>query len=191
MFNQITSMQNPKVKAALKLNERRERNQTGLFVIEGYRELKRAVDEKDLKLQVTVEATHHGPTELPFPVTFVEIGSDEAAWNDQTLGETVSTAVSHSIISHPNYKKTALGVGGGHYSEKFTSLMISGEYAIGHIIPKYAMSEETDKTIFKKFIERTAGGCSSIVVDWKGTPSAFKEYLKSFSHAHGIELVKI
>ena len=37
-------MQNPKVKAALKLNERRERNQTGLFVIEGYRELKRAVE---------------------------------------------------------------------------------------------------------------------------------------------------
>ncbi len=44
MFSQITSMQNPKVKAALQLNDRRERNQTGLFVIEGYRELKRAVD---------------------------------------------------------------------------------------------------------------------------------------------------
>ena len=40
----IESLQNPKVKAALKLNNRRERNQTGLFVIEGYRELRRAVE---------------------------------------------------------------------------------------------------------------------------------------------------
>lgn len=44
MLNVITSMQNPKLKAALKLNERRDRNQTGLFLIEGYRELARAVD---------------------------------------------------------------------------------------------------------------------------------------------------
>ena len=40
----IESLQNPKVKAALKLNNRRERNQTGLFVIKGYRELRRAVE---------------------------------------------------------------------------------------------------------------------------------------------------
>lgn len=44
ILNTITSLQNPKVKAALKLNDRRERNQTGLFLIEGYRELKRAVE---------------------------------------------------------------------------------------------------------------------------------------------------
>lgn len=40
----ITSIQNPKVKKAVKLNERSERNRSGLFLIEGYRELKRAVD---------------------------------------------------------------------------------------------------------------------------------------------------
>jgi RNA methyltransferase, TrmH family len=41
---EITSLQNPKVKKAVKLNDRRERNQTGSFLIEGYRELKRAAD---------------------------------------------------------------------------------------------------------------------------------------------------
>lgn len=40
----ITSMQNLKVKGAVKLNDRKERNATGLFLIEGYRELKRAAD---------------------------------------------------------------------------------------------------------------------------------------------------
>lgn len=44
MSNVITSLQNPKVKAAQKLNDRKDRNQSGLFLIEGYRELKRAFD---------------------------------------------------------------------------------------------------------------------------------------------------
>ncbi|MBI5273025.1 MAG: RNA methyltransferase [Chlamydiia bacterium] len=40
----ITSLQNPKIKEASSLRDRRDRNMTGLFLIEGYRELKRAVD---------------------------------------------------------------------------------------------------------------------------------------------------
>jgi len=40
----IISPQNPRVKEAVKLRERRTREETGLFLIEGYRELKRAVD---------------------------------------------------------------------------------------------------------------------------------------------------
>lgn len=44
MREEITSLQNPKVKKAVKLADRKERNETGLFLIEGYRELKRAAD---------------------------------------------------------------------------------------------------------------------------------------------------
>jgi TrmH family RNA methyltransferase len=40
----ISSLQNPKIKRAHKLRDRGERNETGLFLIEGYRELRRAVD---------------------------------------------------------------------------------------------------------------------------------------------------
>ncbi|MBS0626560.1 MAG: RNA methyltransferase [Verrucomicrobia bacterium] len=40
----ITSLQNPRIKDAVKLRERRERDKTDLFLIEGYRELKRAID---------------------------------------------------------------------------------------------------------------------------------------------------
>ena len=38
----VTSSQNPRLKAARRLKDRRERDRTGLFVIEGYRELSRA-----------------------------------------------------------------------------------------------------------------------------------------------------
>ncbi|MDE3045414.1 MAG: RNA methyltransferase [Verrucomicrobiota bacterium] len=40
----ITSLQNPKVKEVVRLRERKERDETGRFLIEGYRELKRAID---------------------------------------------------------------------------------------------------------------------------------------------------
>ena len=40
----ISSPQNPQVKQLIHLRERHERDQTKLFVIEGYRELLRATD---------------------------------------------------------------------------------------------------------------------------------------------------
>lgn len=44
MDSLITSLQNPKVKEVVKLRDRRPREESGLFLIEGYRELKRALD---------------------------------------------------------------------------------------------------------------------------------------------------
>lgn len=44
MDSLITSLQNPKIKEAVKLRDRRSRDERGLFIIEGYRELKRALD---------------------------------------------------------------------------------------------------------------------------------------------------
>jgi TrmH family RNA methyltransferase len=41
----ITSLQNPRVKQLVKLRERRERDEAGLFLIEGYREVRRALEK--------------------------------------------------------------------------------------------------------------------------------------------------
>lgn len=41
---EITSTQNPKIKEVLRLKDRKDRDRTDLFLIEGYRELLRAVD---------------------------------------------------------------------------------------------------------------------------------------------------
>ncbi|MBL8107840.1 MAG: RNA methyltransferase, partial [Anaerolineales bacterium] len=46
----ITSLQNPRVKRLVKLRERRERDEAGLFLVEGYREVRRAL-EKQVRLQ--------------------------------------------------------------------------------------------------------------------------------------------
>lgn len=42
----LSSLQNPRIKEAIGLRERSQRNSSGLFIIEGYRELLRAVDAK-------------------------------------------------------------------------------------------------------------------------------------------------
>lgn len=42
----LTSLQNPKIKAAIKLRNRTVRDETGLFMIEGFRELSRALQGK-------------------------------------------------------------------------------------------------------------------------------------------------
>lgn len=42
-FTEISSLQNPKIKDAIRLRERSQRDKSGLFLIEGYRELLRAL----------------------------------------------------------------------------------------------------------------------------------------------------
>jgi len=46
----ITSLQNPRVKLLVKLRERRDRDEVGLFLVEGYREVRRAL-EKGVKFK--------------------------------------------------------------------------------------------------------------------------------------------
>ncbi|MGC8935977.1 MAG: D-aminoacyl-tRNA deacylase [Candidatus Methanomethylicaceae archaeon] len=150
--------------------------------------LKRAASDLNLNIPVSIEATHHGPTSLSVPVTFIEIGSDEAAWVDDTLGKAVAKAVSFAIKSPPEGGEGAIGVGGGHYSEKFTHLIIEGGALIGHIIPKYAMNEGMDPSMFQACTQRSIIKCTKAYVDWKGTPSKYKEALKDMG---GIELVRV
>ncbi|MEI6106839.1 MAG: RNA methyltransferase [Opitutae bacterium] len=45
----ITSLQNPRVKQLVKLRDRRDRDEAGLFLVEGYREVRRAL-EKGVRL---------------------------------------------------------------------------------------------------------------------------------------------
>lgn len=71
MSDLLTSSQNPRVKEALKLNNRRERDRSGLFLIEGFRELKRAIDGG-----VTIESLFICPE--------LFLGSNEQALIDQS-----------------------------------------------------------------------------------------------------------
>jgi TrmH family RNA methyltransferase len=43
-IEKITRLQNPRVKHLVKLRDRRPRDETGVFLVEGYREIRRALE---------------------------------------------------------------------------------------------------------------------------------------------------
>ncbi len=100
------------------------------------------------KYEVTLEATHHGPTNNKKPLVFIEIGSTIENWKDEKAREAMALTVLNVLENGFDINcKIAAGFGETHYPKKFTQLHLESEYCFGHIIPKYAfnigVSEET------------------------------------------------
>ena len=88
--------------------------------------------------EITIEATHHGPTSLKKPVVFIEIGSTEREWNNTYIASIVCKSII-TIISNPLHHKKNIGVGlgGNHYGSKFNYLLLNSDIALSHISSKY------------------------------------------------------
>ena len=91
----ITSLQNGKIKEAIKLRDRRGRDESGLFLIEGYRELKRAVDAK-----VKIETLFYCPEFF--------LGGNEMALIRAAGGE--SLVCSESVFAKLSYRDRPDGI---------------------------------------------------------------------------------
>ncbi|MEW6222664.1 MAG: D-aminoacyl-tRNA deacylase [Candidatus Hadarchaeota archaeon] len=123
-----------------------------------------ARDELGLVHDVSLEATHHGPTNLEVPVTFVEIGSKLGQWQDEKAGE----AVARSIMAAARETRGvpgAVGVGGPHYAPRHTEVSLKTNVGVGHIIPKYISFTEE---LLEEAVRRTSGGAEILLADWKG-----------------------
>jgi len=118
------------------------------------------------KFQITIEATHHGPTSLEKPTLFIEIGTTPKEWNDVNLCNSVAQIVVQTMKQ--NQKSYPIGIcfGGTHYSDKFTNELIHGKYALGTVIPKHAL-DEIDQSLFSHIIERNRGATTALL-DWTG-----------------------
>ncbi|HEY3362517.1 MAG TPA: D-aminoacyl-tRNA deacylase [Methanosarcina sp.] len=114
-------------------------------------EMKRLAEQKGLKYDVTLEVTHHGPTELSVPSLYAEIGSTEVQWKDPEAGEIAAKAIlSVSLEKVP----VAIGFGGGHYAMRQTGLLFETEISFGHNFPKYKL-EFVDEALVKQAIEKS------------------------------------
>lgn len=91
---------------------------------------------KKLDYAVSFEATHHGPY-LQTPTFFIEIGSEEEAWQDKEAGRVIAETI---LESHAPSYPVGIGVGGGHYSPRITDVAIERKISFGHIVPTYALS---------------------------------------------------
>lgn len=139
---------------------------------------------------VSLEATHHGPTGLDAPSFFAEIGSSEEEWSNPEAGEAVSRAI-FSAASSMAEAIPSVGFGGGHYSMKHTRAELESEYAIGHIFPKYFFEGGFSKAAIELAFKRTAGDCSTALLDWKGMKGPQRRALLDALEEMGIEAVRI
>ncbi|MBU7011091.1 MAG: hypothetical protein HXS46_10400 [Theionarchaea archaeon] len=141
------------------------------------RELQTQKEELTLDFEVSMEATHHGPL-TGKPTMFIEIGSQPDQWTTPKAGEAVAVSLMKAAeYTKFNYLK-AVGIGGGHYCQKHTRVMLYRDYAIGHVLAKYVPITAEN---IKKAVEKN-GGCDTFILDWKGTPqrSSVREMLKQF-----------
>jgi D-aminoacyl-tRNA deacylase len=84
--------------------------------------------------EVTIEATHHGPTDLSTPSFFAEIGSSPEDWIDPAAGEAVARSILElSDLNSPPF----IGFGGGHYLKRQNQLLIETNIAFGHLFSNY------------------------------------------------------
>jgi D-aminoacyl-tRNA deacylase len=113
---------------------------------------------------ITLEATHHGPTALSVRTIFVEVGTTPDQWNDADLCGSVADVLAGSMGLPARQYPVAVCFGGTHYPKKFTRELIHGEHALGSIVPAHAL-ERVDDSMLSHILERNAGA-SAALLDW-------------------------
>lgn len=143
---------------------------------------------------LTIEATHHGPTSFVNPILFIEIGSSEIQWANKTTASIVCKSVLESIKDIGKYIENnnstiGIGIGGNHYPQKYNELILFSNVAFGPIISKYNLAfinEQIMKQVKGKSIEKI----NHIYVDDKGLGKD-KDKVLNILNAQDLEIIFI
>jgi D-aminoacyl-tRNA deacylase len=120
----------------------------------------------ELGLQITYEATHHGPL-LKTPSLFVEIGGNEQAVGNKEYAALLGDALMKSIDMEKEYGKVVIGIGGTHYPDRFSKLAKEKGFAFAHIMPRYALeSGGSNLFMLEQAAERSRLKPEAGLIDW-------------------------
>ncbi|MCL6089288.1 MAG: D-aminoacyl-tRNA deacylase [Candidatus Marsarchaeota archaeon] len=155
--------------------------------------LDEAAKKHKLDWPVNMEVDHHGPTPEggKKALLFVEIGSGPDQWSNDLAGQVVAEAMMKALFQPAPEAKVYLGIGGGHYSPKFTPLMIgSKERAVGHVLAKYRAAD-FDAQMLKQAIEKTIEPVAGALIDWKGLGKEERERIISVLEKAGMKWERV
>jgi D-aminoacyl-tRNA deacylase len=138
--------------------------------------------------EITLEVTHHGPSEMNAPILFVEVGSSEEQWRNIDACRAVCKAILAAGTETKKDVEIYAGFGGPHYAPNFTKAVLNGNIAIGHIIPKHYMDSVDERQIMEA-VTKTVG-CSKALLDWKGLSGEQRDRLISVLEKNKIEYKK-
>lgn len=144
--------------------------------------------EKFSDFQITIEATHHGPTALTKPTIFIEIGTTEKQWTDVELCNSVASLVHKTMVQPPNENPVAICFGGTHYPSKFNHELLEGNFALGTVIPKHAL-ENLDETLFSHILAQN-NSATFALLDWRGLGSN-KQKVLDLLESTNLEVIKL
>lgn len=136
------------------------------------------------EFELTLEATHHGPSEIEKPSAFYEIGSTEQEWIDKKAGEVVAESIFEAIKSDRRDWKIAVGIGGTHYVPRQTEIILETDITFGHNFAKYTF-QELDAEIISRAIYLSQA--EYLIYDEKSVTSEAKKLIKSVS---GVKVLK-
>jgi D-aminoacyl-tRNA deacylase len=143
------------------------------------------------------EATHHGPL-LNTPSFFSEFGGSESDIQNSQLGNRMGAYVVEGLKNindgKHSFNKIAIGIGGGHYSEKFTKIAIEKEYAFSYILPKYVISKDDNFSSFDRLeqaLKRSNIPNDIAVIEWKGLNSISRQIAIKKLENLGIDYEKL
>ncbi|HEY9246670.1 MAG TPA: D-aminoacyl-tRNA deacylase [Candidatus Methanoperedens sp.] len=134
--------------------------------------------------EITLECTHHGPSDIDVPSVFIEIGSGEAQWMDDVAGRIVADAI---LMLKEKESPVAVGFGGTHYAPRQTALILETDITFGHIFPSHALSELNEDIVKQAFLR---SGADFAYFDRKAMKAEQREKLESFIESAGFEVLK-
>ena len=146
------------------------------------RSLKLLAENEDY--EVTLECTHHGPSEIDVPSVFIEIGSDEGRWLDEIPGRIAAEAI---LLYRESDSPVAVGFGGTHYAPRQTALMLETDVAFGHIFPSHALDLLDGDMILQAFQRSKA---DFAYIDRKSMNAAQRERIMGLIESAGYEVLK-
>jgi D-aminoacyl-tRNA deacylase len=103
-------------------------------------------------VEIALEATHHGPSDIVKPSVFIELGSSEAEWRNQEMAMAIAKAILALDFDLSFSKRpTAIGFGGTHYAKRHAELLFSSDICFGHIFPLYQLKYLNKELIHSAF----------------------------------------
>jgi len=121
---------------------------------------------KNTNYQITMEATHHGPY-VKKPAVFIEIGSTEKEWKNNSNGEIIGKTIMNSLENKNKDFRIAIGIGGTHYCTNFNKIMLRRDIAFSYVCPKYAL-QDLNEDLIQQSLRKTIEKVDFAVLDWKG-----------------------
>ncbi|MGD1836034.1 MAG: D-aminoacyl-tRNA deacylase [Nitrososphaeraceae archaeon] len=142
------------------------------------------------EFDIVIEVTHHGPTSLKKPVIFIEIGSTVEQWTNKNIAKRVSNCILSVLNNHSiGNIKSGIAIGGNHYASKFNNLLLTTDFAIGHIIPKYYLND-VNEDILNQMISKSVEKITCIFLDWKGLGKE-KQRIMQLLNNFNLEIIKL